>query len=98
MYVPCSSESPLTILPSAKSDQHSDTFLIPQWGGVVLYNDNTTSDPGHVDVKMERVMSVFVRQLKLLLGIPSEVRGGVVGVVKFSHVIESLYSYPLLMK
>ena len=75
VYVPKRSESPLSILPSSKSDQHTDTFLIPQWGGVVFYNHgNVTSDPDIVDVRMERVMPVFVKQLKLLLGIPSEVR------------------------
>ncbi|XP_064392618.1 GPI transamidase component PIG-S-like isoform X2 [Halichondria panicea] len=73
VYIPKLSESPLSILPSSKSDQHTDTFLIPQWGGVVFYNHgNVTSDPDIVDVRMERVMPVFVKQLKLLLGIPSE--------------------------
>ena len=49
---------------------------MPQWGGVVFYNpsqEEMNSDPVNVNVKMENVMPVFVKQLKMLLGITSDV-------------------------
>ena len=56
----------------------TDTFLVPQWGGVVLYNppglgdetDANRSAGRRVDVDMEKVMPVFISQLKMLLGLP----------------------------
>ena len=51
-----------------------------------------TSDPDIVDVRMENVMPVFVKQLKLLLGIPSEVR--VINFYKPSIVIQFSLQLP----
>ena len=89
IYVPTPSESPLFIRPnSSPRDRHSqtDNFLVPQWGGVVIYNPEKLSLGGpdefrgndgeivpSVTVKMEKLMPVFITQLKMLLGIPNTV-------------------------
>ncbi len=42
-----------------------NTFLVPQWGGIIIYNhDNDTTT-----VLMEQVMDTIIKQLELLLGI-----------------------------
>ena len=49
----------------------TDNFLVPQWGGVVIFSPPGEEEGGEVIVvRMEKVMSVFVRQLQLLLGVP----------------------------
>jgi phosphatidylinositol glycan class S len=49
----------------------TDNFLVPQWGGVVIFSPPGEEEGGKVIVvRMEKVMSVFVRQLQLLLGVP----------------------------
>ena len=103
VYIPKKSEYPLHIRRSSKSNESTDTFLVAQWGGVMIYNppevsklkeiesqrnstdnetgwedrrDSLTSLTDHkgalkVAVKMERVMLVFIQQLKMLLGVSS---------------------------
>ena len=46
----------------------ANAFLVPQWGGVVLYNDYTNSS-NSMEVMMEEIMVTFVNQLKLLFGL-----------------------------
>ncbi|CAI8047231.1 GPI transamidase component PIG-S [Geodia barretti] len=49
----------------------TDNFLVPQWGGVVIFSPPGEEEGGEeIVVRMEKVMSVFVRQLQLLLGVP----------------------------
>ena len=43
-------------------------FLVQQWGGVIFYNPSTPHNSSHVDVVMEDVMVIVVKQLKLLMG------------------------------
>ena len=57
--------------------QSTDNFLVPQWGGVVFYNPPEWSSDGEggggeeVMVRMEKVIAVFVKQLQMLLGVPT---------------------------
>ena len=54
-------------------DHHSYTsFLSPQWGGLVVYNHNSSDQ--HVHVDMHQVMPTFITQLKKLLGLPELVK------------------------
>ena len=55
----------------------TDNFLVPQWGGVVIFSPPEEKEEeggggggGVTVVRMEEVMSVFVKQLQLLLGVP----------------------------
>ena len=65
----------------------TDNFLVPQWGGMVIYNSqelllepgekqDSTSDGGPLALRvdMNRLMPIFVEQLKMLLGVPDMVR------------------------
>lgn len=42
--------------------------MVPQWGGVVFYNE-ARKNGNVIEVKMETVMPTIIRQLKLLLGL-----------------------------
>ena len=55
-----------------------DSFLVPQWGGVMMYNtpeliNNETS----ILVRMDTVMPTVIKQIKLLLGLRTEEVSGV---------------------
>ncbi|EGC36310.1 hypothetical protein DICPUDRAFT_54711 [Dictyostelium purpureum] len=71
IYIPSKSQSPLYI----RSDQDSNSFLIPQWGGIIIHNTNTNKiKQGEiVDLtnEIENQMITFKYQLKELLGIKS---------------------------
>ena len=83
VYIPKKTEYPLLI--RDKDNRETDAFFVPQWGGVVIYNppemavdkgNNMTVDNAHplpVSVRMEDIMPVFIRQLKMLLGVPDNV-------------------------
>ena len=92
VYIPKKSEYPLHIRQSSKSNDSTDTFLVAQWGGVMIYNppeiaqqrENESKDSNksrgekdmkkgalQVAVKMEKVIPVFMQQLKMLLGVSS---------------------------
>ena len=88
VYVPKTSEYPLHIRDVSSKDSHPiDAFLVPQWGGVVIYNPpeladsakdkrDSTQDVGatSVLVRMEELMPLFIGQLKMLLGVPLKVK------------------------
>lgn len=51
----------------------SNAFLSPQWGGIMIYNVQTTALENNtksqqITVDMKPVMNIFLSQLKLLLG------------------------------
>ena len=93
VYIPKKSEYPLHIQQSSKSNDSTDTFLVAQWGGVMIYNppeiaqqrENESKDSNktrgekkmeskgvlQVAIKMEKVIPVFIQQLKMLLGVTS---------------------------
>ena len=53
----------------------SNAFLIPRWGGVLIYNvdiDQDQKPPIQESVNMQRLMSVFLTQFRLLLGLRDE--------------------------
>ena len=73
VYIPPVQISPLSI-------KHSTTnsFLLPRWGGVHVYNylseeEQNVKFPINISLDMEKVMGVWVGQLRTLLGV-EEVR------------------------
>ena len=69
VYLPPVQISPLTI-------KHSPTnsFLLPRWGGVHVYNylseeEQNVKFPIKTSLDMEKVMGVWVGQLRSLLGV-----------------------------
>ena len=56
----------------------TNSFLLPRWGGVHVYNylseeEQNVKFPINISLDMERVMGVWVGQLRALLGV-EEVR------------------------
>ncbi|TDL18765.1 hypothetical protein BD410DRAFT_774718 [Rickenella mellea] len=73
LYVPSASRRPLRILDTEGNPTASSAFIVPQWGGVVIYNPpvTTSTENFHLDVSMLRnPFSIFQTQLLALLGVP----------------------------
>lgn len=50
-----------------------DAFLVPRWGGVILFNDGHTHNTSSAkDFVMDDIMQTVVDQLKLLLGLKQQ--------------------------
>lgn len=80
---PCD-KYPLQILDENDNGLMSNAFLVPQWGGIFIYNapcpqrnDSIRLSADYVSVKhevpMEEVMAVVLSQFRSLIGLPSEV-------------------------
>ncbi|KAJ6588774.1 phosphatidylinositol-glycan biosynthesis class S protein-domain-containing protein [Mycena capillaripes] len=73
VFIPSASRRPLQILDSNGLPSSSDSFLLPQWGGIVIYNppseqqENTPLPPS----ALNSVFSTFANQLLALLGVPN---------------------------
>ncbi len=61
----------------------TNAFLSPRWGGMMVYNvqdpANNTGLPTEISVDMHSAMEVFLSQLRLLVGIPAQVRIQIIG-------------------
>ena len=69
VYIPPIESSPMTVLGSS-----SDSFLIPRWGGVNIYNyvskeEQNISFPLNIEVDIRKVMGVWIGQIRSLLGV-----------------------------
>ena len=69
LYIPPIESSPMTISKSA-----TNSFLIPRWGGVTVYNyvsgeEQNVKFPLKLDVDMKEVFGVWLGQLRSLLGV-----------------------------
>ena len=69
VYVPPIENSPMLI-----SQSESDSFLIPRWGGVNVYNYQSNTEqnvkfPLKIDINMRKVFGVWLGQLRSLLGV-----------------------------
>jgi len=69
VYLPPIERAPLTI-----AESRTNSFLIPRWGGVHIYNYITEQSdnvkfPMKLDINMEKVVGVWVGQIRSLLGI-----------------------------
>ncbi|KAL9981080.1 hypothetical protein ACROYT_G009739 [Oculina patagonica] len=74
VYVPSQTQTPLYMKNKDGELSSSNAFLSPQWGGIMIYNVQKTAPanstkPQQIAVDMKPVMSVFLSQLKLLLGL-----------------------------
>ena len=64
VYIPPKAASPLII------DDSENAFMLPKWGGVVIYNKQNDGD----EIDMSQVMNTFMTQLRLLLGLQEEIK------------------------
>ncbi|KAJ6473588.1 phosphatidylinositol-glycan biosynthesis class S protein-domain-containing protein [Mycena vitilis] len=73
VFIPSAARRPLQILDANGLPFSSDAFLLPQWGGITIYNpppdlqDNTPLPPS----ALNSVFSTFANQLLALLGVPN---------------------------
>ncbi|XP_062511336.1 GPI transamidase component PIG-S-like [Corticium candelabrum] len=67
VYVPTQHQSPLHIVDDMGHRVTSNAFLSPRWGGIIIHNVNESGD---CVIEMEKIMPVFVSQLRQLLGVP----------------------------
>ncbi|KAH9899174.1 phosphatidylinositol-glycan biosynthesis class S protein-domain-containing protein [Cubamyces lactineus] len=76
LFIPSSQNSPLHILDPTGSVHPSNAFLLPQWGGIVLFNpshhpSSTLNPIPHLSTTdLSPVFRTFAHQLLTLLGVP----------------------------
>ena len=77
MYIPSTEQAPLYIRDEEDKNIQTNSFLSPQWGGILIYNiapprDNETL-PIRPNIDMKKVMEVFLAQVRLLLNLHVQV-------------------------
>jgi phosphatidylinositol glycan class S len=82
VYVPPRESSPLHIVDAKGDATAENAFLIPSWGGVVFHNVPASETSAMVDT--DKVMEVFLSQLRQLLGL-----------VAHTHLPKGLHLLPL---
>ncbi|EPQ52232.1 hypothetical protein GLOTRDRAFT_80455 [Gloeophyllum trabeum ATCC 11539] len=77
LFVPSPSRRPLHILDSAGVLTTSHSFILPQWGGVTIYNPPADMQD-HFDLtarQLNKIVPIFRNQLSSLLGVPRLPKG-----------------------
>jgi len=77
LFIPSILHRPLYLLDSEGNPVKSNAFILPQWGGIIVYNfpsDMTSHLPMTPD-HLETVFSTFRLQLFSLLGVPELPKG-----------------------
>ncbi|XP_035824543.1 GPI transamidase component PIG-S isoform X2 [Aplysia californica] len=77
VYIPTVNKRPLFIHDNKGVPVPSNSFLSPRWGGVMIYNSessgvNSSQPDSNVNVDMHKVMEVFISQMRLLLNINAQ--------------------------
>ncbi|KIO23158.1 hypothetical protein M407DRAFT_78419, partial [Tulasnella calospora MUT 4182] len=72
LFIPAANRSPLHVSDSQGKASHSNAFVLPQWGGIVVYNaPSLASAASHLDVQtLHSTFRNFDAQLRSLLGVP----------------------------
>ncbi|ODQ65856.1 hypothetical protein NADFUDRAFT_51134 [Nadsonia fulvescens var. elongata DSM 6958] len=94
LYVPSKSLTPLTISTIQSSAQSSlsssASFLIPQWGGVSLFNlklSASLADHDYISaIELKPSLEVFASQLLMLLGAPSAPKSPIMRIGLLSRI------------
>ncbi|EDR08213.1 uncharacterized protein LACBIDRAFT_297633 [Laccaria bicolor S238N-H82] len=69
LFVPSADRKPLRILDADGNPSTSNSFLLPQWGGIVLHNSSSFDESNDAPI-LQTSFSAFSHQLLSLLGIP----------------------------
>lgn len=69
LYIPPIHRTPLTI-----ANSPTNSFLLPRWGGIIIYNYHLAGEdnfkfPAKISVDMAHVMGIWLGQLRTLLGV-----------------------------
>ncbi|OAX42620.1 hypothetical protein K503DRAFT_826775 [Rhizopogon vinicolor AM-OR11-026] len=71
LFVPSETHAPLKIIDGEGRPTSQNSFLLPQWGGIFILNDELDSPSSHLSQdKLEPVFRNFAIQLAALLGVP----------------------------
>ena len=77
MYIPSTEQAPLYIRDEEDKHIRTNSFLSPQWGGILIYNiappRENESLPIRPNIDMKKVMEVFLAQVRLLLNLHVQV-------------------------
>ncbi|KAG6873091.1 hypothetical protein C0995_003137 [Termitomyces sp. Mi166 len=72
IFVPSASRRPLHILDQNGTVSPSISFLLPQWGGIVIFNPNESSqDTKLASPSLDSIFTAFSEHLLALLGVPN---------------------------
>lgn len=71
VFIPSRDQHPLHIVDKAGQVSATNAFLSPRWGGILIYNVDSPINGSQlsVNINMQKVMGVFLAQLRLLLGL-----------------------------
>ncbi|KAH9947537.1 phosphatidylinositol-glycan biosynthesis class S protein [Amylocystis lapponica] len=73
LFVPSAAHNPIRILGPDGLPVASNAFILPQWGGVVLYNPPASASPSSSRLStsdLDSAFAIFHYQLMTLLGVP----------------------------
>lgn len=72
IYIPTVSQVPLHIYQDDGVKVSSNSFLSPRWGGLIIQNPKEVdiNEKIKMTIDMKNVMSLFISQMKLLIGFP----------------------------
>ncbi|KAH9836162.1 phosphatidylinositol-glycan biosynthesis class S protein-domain-containing protein [Rhodofomes roseus] len=70
-FIPSSKHSPLRIVDSNGLPTSSNAFILPQWGGIIIHNPQSTGIvPTLAGRPLDTIFATFRQQLSALLGVP----------------------------
>ncbi|EPS98289.1 hypothetical protein FOMPIDRAFT_1126904 [Fomitopsis schrenkii] len=70
-FIPSSKHTPLRILDNNGIPTASSAFMLPQWGGIVIYNAETIGVARTLATRpLDNIFATFRQQLSALLGVP----------------------------
>ncbi|KZV79584.1 hypothetical protein EXIGLDRAFT_734824, partial [Exidia glandulosa HHB12029] len=76
LFIPSSQHRPMHVMTAQGSAANSNAFIIPQWGGIVVYNPERTTPQDVLDTRtLLPIFRTFHTQLQLLLGVPPAPKG-----------------------
>ncbi|PPQ67761.1 hypothetical protein CVT24_002771 [Panaeolus cyanescens] len=70
LFVPSLNARPLYILDNNGQSTESNSFLLPQWGGIIIHNPSSPSHQPLPPADLRLTFATFADQLSALLGIP----------------------------
>jgi len=72
LFIPSAPRRPLHILDDSGNPTNADAFILPQWGGIVLYNppSDMSSHTRMTSPHLQNILLTFKYQFLSLLGVP----------------------------
>lgn len=73
LFIPSAARRPLYVQQEDNSIASTGAFILPQWGGIVIYNPPPKSPGGHFTLtpaSLDPLFTIFSAQLHMLLGLP----------------------------